>query len=168
MKGFKSSPRKQGGWIQVAAFAASAGFNAITGRRARSKARKAGKLQGALIWQTFLENRRRKTLQDEQRIGAANLAVAASNIQRTGTSALYITEMQAEIDRENAWLEKEARMAVLAARKGAQATGKQAMTQAYAGAVRDLGSAAVAGYEWATRPQGWYSEQPGFVGPPRL
>lgn len=149
MKQFKG-PRRQGGWVQMALAGVGAISSIAGGISGRSAAKDAGRATARTIMETYSETQRRKDIRDQQKLGMTRASIAASGIQRSGTSAEYLSQMQDEIKNENAWLERAARMNARAARKGGQAQGDVAMYSGLTQGIQYAGQAAVAGYEWYT------------------
>lgn len=151
MKTFKG-PRRQGGWIVAAAAGANAIASIAGGLSGSSKAKAAGRASARTIMETYQETARRKSLRDQQRLGLTRASVYASNVQMTGTSAEYLSQMQDEMRKENAWMERAARLNARAARKGGQAAADVALYSGITQGISYGAQAAVAGYEWYTDP----------------
>lgn len=149
MKQF-NGPSKQGGWVQIALGVAQLGTTLWGGRKGKKAAKKAGDTNAFLIWQTYKENQRRKSLADQRKLSLATAATGASNIQMSGSASKYMADMQDEIDRENKWLKKKAQLDVFAAQKGAGNTASAIQYDTAGRALQQTAQIGVAAYDWWT------------------
>lgn len=136
MKSFNMpSRKKQGGWVQLAIAGVGMAASLFGGQRASEKARAAGKAQADLIIETNKENRRRREFMQTQTLGVAQAASGASNILQSGSTKLYQDQLAAEYQKELQWMDKAAKLAARAARRGASQAGDLYMQQGFQSAL---------------------------------
>lgn len=136
MKSFNMpSRKKQGGWVQLAIAGVGLASSLFGGKRASEKARAAGKAQADLIIETNKENRRRREFMQMQTLGVAQAASGASNILQSGSTKLYQDQLAAEYQKELQWMDKAAKLAARAARRGASQAGDLYMQQGFQSAL---------------------------------
>lgn len=116
--------------------AATAAYSVYSGMTGKKKAKKAGKAAARLIMKETQENVRRMRQQNAQTRGLTQATVGASGIQMSGSTAAYARGMDTEMERQLAWTQEAGRLQAKAAKKGAAAAGKQAMSQGIMGAAQ--------------------------------
>ena len=124
-------------WVAVGISAVGAISSIAGGISGKKAAEKAGKFQAKIIEQTAAENRRRRELDLQHQLGGVTAAVAASNLQMTGSSRRYRNVFESNYRAEMAWDKQKAMLDARAAKKGGAAVGKAAM---FAGVTGSIGS----------------------------
>lgn len=142
------SLRRQGGWVQLAIAGAGAAHSVLSGSSAKDDIEEAGEAAAFFTMADYRETQRRKDITDAAKIGLTTAAIGASNIQATGSSAVYRQDMLDEIERENAWLKKSAELQAYAQKKGANVQGQATFNSALATGIQYTGQAIAAGFEW--------------------
>lgn len=118
---------------------------ALTGGAA-DDAEALAKIQAKFKKTETTENLRRMKLEAEHTLGTARAAVAASNLQMTGTSKKFVTVLEGQMAADRAWLKESSRIQERMIRKGGEAASSGIMTNLFASQIRQLGSAAVSSY----------------------
>jgi hypothetical protein len=115
-----------GAWVAAAAVALSA----FQGQQGAKAAKKAGKASAAAIMTNYREERRRAEASFTKERSLADLAIGASNLQKTGSALTYTNELAAEQARQLDWMRQAAEANARAARKGGSAAASSLKMQA--------------------------------------
>jgi hypothetical protein len=131
-------------WAATGAVAgiAAVGSSIYGGMQGKKAAKAAGKASAKAIMDTYKEEKRRTISTNAQTSSFTDLAIAASNLQKTGTQQLYYDDMVAEQARQLDWMKKAAKSNANAAKKGGQAAGNIAQTQGIAQGIAIAGQTA--------------------------
>jgi hypothetical protein len=122
-------------WVAVGIAAVGAATSVIGGINGKDAAEKAGEMQADMIERTAQENKRRRELDLQHDLGSITAAVAASNIQMTGSSKRYKSGYQQQYRQEMAWETAKANMDARMAIKTGQMAGDTALYSGLSSAV---------------------------------
>lgn len=120
-----------GVWVAGAAVALSA----FSGAAGAKKAKAAGKASAAAIMTNYREESRRAKAGFESERSLADLAIGASNIQKSGSALAYVDALAGEQSRQLDWMKKAAQANARAARKGGSAAASSLQMQGYSQAL---------------------------------
>lgn len=126
-------------WVSVGIAAVGAVSSIMGGISGKKAAKSAGKMQAKVILAIAAENARRRELDLVQQLGGITAAVAASNLQMSGSSKRYRNAFEANYRGEMAWDKQKARLDARTAKKGGQLVGQGAMYQGLSGAIGFVG-----------------------------
>ena len=154
MKTFNMPSRKrQGGWVQLAIAGVGLASSLLGGASAKKKAKKAGQAQADQIMATHKENRRRREFMQGQELGLASAASGASNLMQTGSTKQYQDQLALEYKKELQWMDKAAKLAARAAKRGASQAGDLYMQQGFQSAIGYAGQ-----YASSSEFQNWWNQ----------
>jgi DUF1009 family protein len=126
----------------VAVGVLSIGTSLYGGSQGKKAAKEAGKASAAAIMTNYREESRRAKAGFETERSLADLAIGASNIQKSGSALAYVDALAGEQSRQLDWMKKAAQANARAARKGGQVAGSSLQMQGYSQALSTAGSMA--------------------------